>query len=319
MPRTLGFAAVLFALAGSAGIAGDQPPSRTDKAAQTKGSVMLLLKTTLDDVDVPDPNTEDRRPGPSIVKLQFRNARPLNVGNELLPIGSDRLELTCAGQVRHDSTILRPGTSVCLYARPDSPEVELCDVHRWYLAEDEDCRIRRDRRSLFCTASDDSCPKEESVTEDEPSDRKSYLSSGPTPQEMAEFQAQNLGLTLDDAAGGFLQTGEALAGRAPRAHAMGDINGDGLQDFVVAPAGVSTVEVYLAKRNGPPEPVARLELELDACALEIRDFGAGPAVDVVVTHCPSLETPEGAWTVFLGDGEGQFTRDKLIRPGGARP
>jgi hypothetical protein len=113
-------------------------------------------------------------------------------------------------------------------------------------------------------------------------------------------------LNRDDAVGGYVQIGEVLVGRAPRAVAVGDINGDGRLDLVVARSGDFTLVAVLAGRDGRPHPTSMLELPWSACALTIGEFEGDASADVAVAHCSTAEEPDNAWIVLVGDGKGRF-------------
>ena len=284
MLLTLGLATLFFGLAGSQP---EEPP-------------LTVIEATLVEVRIHPLDKDQEEPPPSLrmAGLRFRDARWERTGERVPSRAIGGIEMTCIGLVDFESFLFERGDRVCLFAKASSSESWLCNSQRWYLAADSDCEapVLRDR-SMRCTAVSDECEE----TDDRPSH---HTRSRPT---RTGDTAVNATLQLDklDAVGGYLQVGEVLVGRAPRAVAQGDVNGDGRPDFVVALAGELTVVVYLTNADDRPEAASMLQLERGACEMHVGEFSGDAFADVEVKFCATDGEGGDAWITLTGNGKGK--------------
>ncbi|MBM4397773.1 MAG: VCBS repeat-containing protein, partial [Deltaproteobacteria bacterium] len=100
-----------------------------------------------------------------------------------------------------------------------------------------------------------------------------------------------------------LTAGTALStGNGPSVVALGDVNGDGKADAVVANRLSNTVSVLLGNGDGTFQPKTDYAVTAPA-AMVVADVDADGNLDVAAA---SASTPSGVATVFWGNGDGSF-------------
>ncbi|MBX7081609.1 MAG: VCBS repeat-containing protein [Nannocystaceae bacterium] len=101
------------------------------------------------------------------------------------------------------------------------------------------------------------------------------------------------------------------AGVPLSAMAVGSIDGDEVNDVIVAQAGeTQALQVWRGLSDGTLEPTMTVDLALAADELVLGDLQGDGAVDVV------LRDAQGVW-IAVGDGAGGLAPPTLLRPGGA--
>ncbi|PYJ03502.1 MAG: hypothetical protein DME25_12075, partial [Verrucomicrobia bacterium] len=99
----------------------------------------------------------------------------------------------------------------------------------------------------------------------------------------------------------FVAAGMFAAGNQPVAVAVGDFNGDGKTDVVVANQFSANVSVLLGQGNGSFQPAVNYAAGAGPSAVAVGDFNGDGKVDLVVTDLGSTVV----W-VLLGNGNGTF-------------
>jgi hypothetical protein len=102
-------------------------------------------------------------------------------------------------------------------------------------------------------------------------------------------------------------------GANPQSIAVGDFNGDGIPDLVVANAGELTVSVFLGMGNGLFQPGQLFSSGSDPYAVAVADLNGDGIADLVVAN-----SADSTVSVLLGVGNGTF-QNPVAYPTGADP
>ncbi len=99
-------------------------------------------------------------------------------------------------------------------------------------------------------------------------------------------------------------------GVGPYGMALGDLNGDGVPDLVVANNGYfdgsfSSVSILLGKGGGSFQPARNLDVGRNPFGVAVGDFNGDGIPDLAVTHAFS-DSDLGTVSVLLGNGDGSF-------------
>ena len=94
---------------------------------------------------------------------------------------------------------------------------------------------------------------------------------------------------------------DAPAGTGPYGVAMGDFNGDGVRDLVVADISSNAVSVLLGNGDGTFRAPLTFATGTEPMSVAVADFNGDGAQDFVVTNAGSNSV-----SVWLGNGDGTF-------------
>jgi len=95
------------------------------------------------------------------------------------------------------------------------------------------------------------------------------------------------------------------AGRRPRSIAVGDFNGDGIQDLAVADGESNDVSVLLGNGDGSFQTAMNFAIGSFQVFVAVGDFNGDGVQDLAVAKIGSDEFP-GSVSVLLGNGDGTF-------------
>ena len=122
---------------------------------------------------------------------------------------------------------------------------------------------------------------------------------------------------LNDGHGGFQTPVKLTAGTYPYLVFIGDLNGDGKPDLVVAASNshaAYTLMVLLGKGDGSFQAPATISTLYGPSGIVLRDFNGDGKADLVVSHC--CGSPD--MTYLQGNGDGTFQPEAHFN-GGANP
>jgi Bacterial Ig-like domain (group 3)/FG-GAP-like repeat len=104
-------------------------------------------------------------------------------------------------------------------------------------------------------------------------------------------------------AGGFTAYANYSAGTSPHSVAVGDFNGDGVPDLVVANYGSNSVSVLLGKGNGSFGNATDYAAGAYPISVAVGDFNKDGFLDVAVADNNNNQAP-GSLSILLGKGDG---------------
>ena len=114
-------------------------------------------------------------------------------------------------------------------------------------------------------------------------------------------------ILLGTGAGGFVvQSPTLVAGDAPRSVAVGDLNGDGVQDLAVPNWSEDTVSVFFGNGDGSFEPGPTLDVGLVPEDVVIADLDGDGAADIITLDGFGTAGVAGLLVVVPGRGDGTF-------------
>ncbi len=121
----------------------------------------------------------------------------------------------------------------------------------------------------------------------------------------ANFSGNNVTVLLGNGAGGFTAAPGSpfAAGTNPQSVAVGDFNGDGRFDIVVANSGDNTITVLLGDGSGgfAAAPGSPFAVGASPASIALGDFNANGKLDIVTAN-----SGDNTITVLLGNGTGGF-------------
>ena len=132
---------------------------------------------------------------------------------------------------------------------------------------------------------------------------------------VANSGSNNTSILLGKGNGNFVPATPAnvAVGFGPASVAIGDFNGDRVQDLAVANSGSNNASILLGKGNGTFDPAVNFGVGISPFSVAIGDFNGDRVQDLVTANVGS-----GSVSILLGKGNGTF--DPAINVGiGAQP
>jgi hypothetical protein len=125
---------------------------------------------------------------------------------------------------------------------------------------------------------------------------------------------------LGNGDGTFQATQNSTVGGVPNGLAVGDFNGDGLADLVLANYAGSgangTVSILLSNGDGTFQAAQNFPVGVQPWSVAVADFNGDGNLDLAVTNSNwSGQAPEGSVTILLGNGGGSFQAAANYRVG----
>jgi uncharacterized protein (TIGR03437 family) len=120
---------------------------------------------------------------------------------------------------------------------------------------------------------------------------------------------------LNDGKGGFQTPLKLATGAYPFSVSVGDLNGDGKPDLVVASEDASvryTLAIFLGTGSGGFQPATLVSTSYGPSGIAIQDFNGDGKADLVVSHCCG----DTDMTYLQGNGDGTFVPEVHFNGGG---
>src|SRR5260370_2965783 len=105
------------------------------------------------------------------------------------------------------------------------------------------------------------------------------------------------------------------AGVSPVSVAVGDVNGDGVQDLVIANFGSNNVSVLLGNGDGTFQGARNFAAGASPNSVAVGDFNGDGVQDLAVANLTAANNV----SVLLGNGDGSFQAPQAFPTGGLGP
>jgi hypothetical protein len=139
---------------------------------------------------------------------------------------------------------------------------------------------------------------------------------------VANDTSNSLSILLGKGDGTFTAAASPSTGVNPFCVAEGDFNGDGIPDLVVTNSGDNSVTILLGKGDGTFSAAPSLMAGAGPTSIAVGDFDRDGKMDIAVLNTGYrsfyFNIPDNSVTVFLGNGDGTFTK-KSSSPTGNLP
>jgi hypothetical protein len=123
---------------------------------------------------------------------------------------------------------------------------------------------------------------------------------------VANYVSVNVSVLLGNADGTFQAAQNFETGSGPSSVAVGDFNGDGRLDLVVANIGSNTVSVLLGNGDGTFRNAQNFGTGFSPGSVAVGDFDGDGRLDLAVAYAGRYPGFVGGVSVLLGNGDGTF-------------